>query len=52
LRFKEKIVHYDRYDESKFMSNEWAIQFFYELRGKTSQTYRQSYVGKGDTGKG
>src|SRR5918993_1123499 len=42
----EEIVHYDHYDESKFMSNERVIQFLYELRGKTLQTYRQSYVGK------
>jgi hypothetical protein len=28
------------------MSNERVIQFLYELRGKTLQTYRQSYVGK------
>ena len=39
----EEIVHYD---EAKFMSNERVIQFLYELRGKTLQTYRQSYVGK------
>ena len=42
----EEIVHIDRYDPSKFMSNERVIQFLYELRGKTLQTYRQSYVGK------
>jgi hypothetical protein len=42
----EEIVHYDHYDESKFMSNERVIQFLYELRGKTLQTYRQSYIGK------
>jgi hypothetical protein len=47
----EEIVHYDRYDHKKFMSNERVIQFLYELRGKTLQTYRQSYVGKEDPGK-
>lgn len=34
------------------MSNERVIQYLYELRGKTLQTYRQSYVGKDDAGKG
>jgi hypothetical protein len=47
----EEIVHYDHYDESKFMSNERIIQFLYELRGKTLQTYRQSYVGKRTEGR-
>lgn len=47
----EEIVHYDHVDESKFMSNERVIQFLYELRRKTMQSYWQSYVGKGDAGK-
>ena len=42
----EEIVHHDHYEQDKFMSNERVIQFLYELRGKTLQTYRQSYVGK------
>ena len=42
----EKIVHRDHYEQDKFMTNERVIQFLYELRGKTLQTYRQSYVGK------
>jgi hypothetical protein len=29
-----------------------GYDLLYELRGKTLQTYRQSYVGKGDGGKG
>jgi hypothetical protein len=33
------------------MSNERIIQFLYELRGKTLQTYRQSYVGKDEAEK-
>jgi 5,6-dimethylbenzimidazole synthase len=45
-RSLDEIVHHDSYDKSKFMSNERVIQFLYELRGKTLQTYRQSYVGK------
>ncbi|MDP2604793.1 MAG: hypothetical protein Q8S00_19735 [Deltaproteobacteria bacterium] len=44
-------MHHDHYDESKFMSNERVIQFLYELRGKTLQTYRQSYVGEDEQGK-
>jgi hypothetical protein len=28
------------------MNNERVIQYLYELRGKTLQPYRQSYVGK------
>jgi hypothetical protein len=42
----EEIVHHDHYDESKFMSNERVVQYLYELRGKTMQSYRQSYIGK------
>jgi len=33
------------------MSNERVIQFLYELRGKTLQTYRESYVAKDEAGK-
>jgi hypothetical protein len=47
----EEIVHYDHYDQAKYMSNERVIQFLYELRGKTLQTYRQSYVGKEESKK-
>jgi hypothetical protein len=47
----EEIVHYDHYDPSKYMSNERVIQFLYELRGKTMQTYRQSYVGQEESKK-
>jgi nitroreductase len=48
----EEIVHHDHYEQEKFMSNERVIKFLYELRGKTLQTYRQSYVGKDEPGKG
>jgi nitroreductase len=47
----EEIVHHDHYEQDKFMSNERVIQFLYELRGKTLQTYRQSYVGKEESKK-
>jgi hypothetical protein len=33
------------------MSNERVIQFLYALRGKTLQTYRQSYVERDEVGK-
>jgi hypothetical protein len=47
----EEIVHQDHYQHDKFMTNERVIQFLYELRGKTLQTYRQSYVGKEESNK-
>src|SRR5688500_10000194 len=39
------MVHYDRYDMSKYMTNEQIIEYLYDLRGKTIGKYRQSYVG-------
>ena len=50
-RSLDEIVHHDHYEQDKFMSNERVIQFLYELRGKTLQTYRQSYVGKDESSK-
>lgn len=41
----EEIMHYDHYDMSKYMSNERVVEYLYELRGKTIDKYRQSYVG-------
>lgn len=43
-----EMVHHDRYDMSKYLSNERAIQYLYELRGKTMGTYRQSYTGQAE----
>ena len=42
----EDMVHYDRYDMSKYMSNQRIIEYLYELRGKTAPQYRGSYVGE------
>jgi 5,6-dimethylbenzimidazole synthase len=42
----EDMVHHDRYDMSKYMSNEQVIQYLYELRGKSVPQYRKSYVGE------
>ena len=44
----EELVHYDRYDMSRYMTNEQAIQYLYQLRGKTIGQYRRSYVGDGE----
>jgi hypothetical protein len=35
----EDVVHYDRYDMSKYMSNEQTIEFLRELRGLTRRGY-------------
>jgi nitroreductase len=35
----EDVVHYDRYDMSKYMSNEQIIEFLRELRGLTRRGY-------------
>ena len=40
------MVHYDRYDMSKYMTNEQAVQYLYDLRRQTIPQYRTSYVGE------
>lgn len=47
----EEMVHHDRYDMSKYMSNEQIIQYLSGLRRKTLGKYRQSYVGRADPGR-
>ena len=42
----DDLLHYDRYDMSKYMSNEEIIRYLSALRKKTLGKYRQSYVGK------
>jgi len=42
----EDMVHYDRYDMSKYMTNEQAIKYLYALREKTVPVYRNSYIGQ------
>jgi hypothetical protein len=35
----DEVVHYDRYDESKYMSNQQVLSFLHELRGRTMPAY-------------
>jgi 5,6-dimethylbenzimidazole synthase len=42
----DEMVHYDRYDMTKYMTNEQVIAYLYDLRGKTIPQYRKSYVGE------
>lgn len=39
------MVHHDRFDMSKYMSNEQVLQYLYQLREKTVPVYRHSYTG-------
>lgn len=39
------MTHHDRYDMSKYMSNEQIIEYLASLRDKTIPVYRNSYVG-------
>jgi len=41
----EQMVHQDRYEMSKFMSNEDVIKYLYQLRNDTVPIYRNSYSG-------
>ena len=44
------MVHRERYDESKYMPNERVIEYLYELRGKSIDKYRQSWIGQNGPG--
>jgi hypothetical protein len=46
----EEIVHYDRYDERKYMSNRQVLDFLHELRGRTMPAYHTRPAGEGGTG--
>jgi nitroreductase len=39
----EEIVHYEKFDMSKYMSNEQALRYLYSLREKTVPVYANSY---------
>jgi 5,6-dimethylbenzimidazole synthase len=39
------MVHQDRFDMSKYMTNEQVVQYLYGLREKTVPVYRHSYTG-------
>src|SRR5258708_28982555 len=40
------MVHQDRFDMAKYMTNEQVIQYLYGLREKTTPVYKNSYAGK------
>lgn len=42
------MVHHDRFDMSKYLSNEQVLQYLYQLREKTVPVYRHSYTGTKD----
>jgi nitroreductase len=42
----EDMVHHDRYDMAKYMTNEEALNYLYALREKTVPVYRNSYIGQ------
>ena len=44
----EELVHHDQYDMDRYLTNEQAIEYLYQLRGKTIGQYRRSYVGGDD----
>jgi 5,6-dimethylbenzimidazole synthase len=44
------MVHAERFDMSKYMSNQRVIEFLYELRGDTLPVYSHSYAGDGKPG--
>jgi 5,6-dimethylbenzimidazole synthase len=51
----EDMVHHDRFDMSKYMTNEQTLQYLYALREKTVPVYSHSYAGRppvSDGGKG
>jgi hypothetical protein len=43
-----EIVHYNKYERSKFMSNEQIVEYIYELRGKTMPKYIKAPGAEGD----
>jgi 5,6-dimethylbenzimidazole synthase len=44
------MVHKERFDMSKYMSNERVIQFLHELRADTLPVYNHSFTGEADPG--
>jgi hypothetical protein len=41
-----EIVHYDRYDQGKYMSNRQVLGFLHELRGRTMPAYHTRPAGE------
>jgi nitroreductase len=46
----DEVVHYDRYDESKYMSNQQVLSFLHELRGRTMPAYHTKPAADGGAG--
>jgi hypothetical protein len=44
------MVHAERFDMSKYMSNRRVIEFLHELRGDTLPVYNHSYTGEAKAG--
>jgi 5,6-dimethylbenzimidazole synthase len=42
----DEIVHYDRYDQGKYMSNRQVLGFLHELRGRTMPAYHTRPAGE------
>jgi nitroreductase len=51
-RSLDQMVHHERYDMSKFITNEGIIKYLYDLRGLTVPIYRQGYTGTDALDKG
>jgi hypothetical protein len=45
------MVHHDKYDMSKYMTNKQSIEYLYSLREKTVPVYRNSYTGQSQEAK-
>jgi hypothetical protein len=51
----EDMVHREKFDMSKYMTNEQVLTYLYQLREKTVPVYSHSYTGRPpapDSGKG
>jgi hypothetical protein len=40
------LVHHEKFDMSKYMSNEQVLKYLYALREKTVPVYSHSYTGR------
>jgi nitroreductase len=44
----DEMVHQERYDMTKYITNEGILKYLYDLRGLTVPIYRQGYTGSAD----
>lgn len=44
-----EMVHYERFDMSKYLTNEQALQYLFKLREATVPIYANSYAGSEGT---